>query len=349
MAKKITIAVDAMGGDHAPHMVIEGVAQARTLYPDTKFLIFGVETVIKPLLEAHPELRAASDIVQTDSIVSSGDKPSQALRRGRQSSMGLAIQAVKDDQAEVAISAGNTGALMALSKFMLRTMPGIDRPALVSPMPTLRGESVMLDLGANVECDSNNLVQFAIMGAAYANTVLGLSKPTVALLNVGVEDLKGKDSIKAAADVLRASQHLPLSFTGFVEGNDIATGAVDVVVTDGFTGNIALKTAEGTARLVTDLLGRAFRSTIMTKLGYLLARHGLKSLRDHMDPNNHNGGVFLGLNGLVMKSHGGANAHGFASAVTSAIDMAQNDLIRLISENLQEISLDDESEQPQKE
>ena len=202
----------------------------------------------------------------------------------------------------------------------------------------------MLDLGANVECDSNNLVQFAIMGAAYANTVLGLSKPSVALLNVGVEDLKGKDSIKAAADVLRSSHHLPLQFTGFVEGNDIATGAVDVVVTDGFTGNIALKTAEGTARLVTDLLGRAFRSTFMTKLGYLLARHGMKSLRDHMDPNNHNGGVFLGLNGLVMKSHGGANAHGFASAVTSAIDMAQNDLIRLISENLQEISLEDDSE-----
>lgn len=333
-----------MGGDHAPQMVIEGVAQARTLFPDTKFHIFGDGTVVKPLLEGYPELRAASELFHTDSVVSSDDKPSQALRRGRQSSMGLAIQAVKDDEADVAISAGNTGALMALAKFMLRTMPGIDRPALISPMPTLRGESVMLDLGANVECDSNNLVQFAIMGAAYVNTVLGLSKPTVALLNVGVEDLKGKDSIKAAADVLKSSPHLPMQFVGFVEGNDIATGAVDVVVTDGFTGNIALKTAEGTARLVTDLLGRAFQSTLMTKLGYLMARHGLKSLKDHMDPNNHNGGVFLGLNGLVMKSHGSANAHGFASAVTSAIDMAQNDLIRLISENLQEITLGDDPE-----
>lgn len=342
MAKKITIAVDAMGGDHAPQMVIDGVAQARTLFPDTKFHIFGDEQKLKPLLERHLELRAASELMHTDSVVSSDDKPSQALRRGRQSSMGLAIQAVKDDQADVAISAGNTGALMALAKFMLRTMPGIDRPALISPMPTLRGESVMLDLGANVECDSNNLVQFAVMGAAYVNTVLGLSKPTVALLNVGVEDLKGKDSIKAAADILRSANHLPLEFVGFVEGNDIATGAVDVVVTDGFTGNIALKTAEGTARLVTDLLGRAFRSTMMTKMGYLLARHGLKSLKDHMDPNNHNGGVFLGLNGLVMKSHGSANAHGFASAVTSAIDMAQNDLIRLISENLQDIAIDEE-------
>lgn len=344
MAKKITIAVDAMGGDHAPQMVIDGVAQARTLFPDTKFHIFGNESMLKPMLEAYPELRAASELFHTDSVVSSDDKPSQALRRGRQSSMGLAIQAVKDDVADVAISAGNTGALMALAKFMLRTMPGIDRPALISPMPTMRGESVMLDLGANVECDSNNLVQFAIMGAAYVNTVLGLSKPTVALLNVGVEDLKGKDSIKAAADVLKSAAHLPMQFVGFVEGNDIATGAVDVVVTDGFTGNIALKTAEGTARLVTDLLGRAFQSTIMTKLGYLLARHGLKSLKDHMDPNNHNGGVFLGLNGLVMKSHGSANAHGFASAVTSAIDMAQNDLIRLISENLQEITLEEEGD-----
>lgn len=342
MAKKITIAVDAMGGDNAPGMVIEGIAEARKLYPDTKFHIYGDEKQIRPLLEGHPELRAASDLFHTDIVVSSDDKPSQALRRGRQSSMGLAIQAVKDGTAEVVISAGNTGALMALAKFMLRTMPGIDRPALIAPLPTLRGESVMLDLGANVECDSNNLVQFAIMGAAYVRTVLGLSKPTVALLNVGVEDLKGKDSIKAAADVLRASPHLPMDFTGFVEGNDIATGLVDVVVTDGFTGNVALKTAEGTARLVTDLLGRAFRSTFMTKLGYMLARHGLKSLRDHMDPNNHNGGVFLGLNGLVMKSHGSANAHGFASAVTSAIDMAQNELIRLIAENLQEIPADDE-------
>ncbi|MBV1900821.1 MAG: phosphate acyltransferase PlsX, partial [Kordiimonadaceae bacterium] len=327
VAKKITIAVDAMGGDNAPDMVIDGIAQARTLFPDTKFLIYGDENLVKPVLENHLELRAASELIHTDDVVSSDMKPSQALRRGRKSSMGLAIQAVKDGEADVTISAGNTGALMALAKFMLRTMPGIDRPALISLMPTLRGESAMLDLGANVECDSNNLVQFAIMGAAYVRTILGLSKPTVALLNVGVEDLKGKDSIKAAADVLRESSHLPLNFVGFVEGNDIATGGVDVVVTDGFTGNVALKTAEGTARLVTQLLGRAFKSSMMTKLGYVLSRHGLRSLKDHLDPNNHNGGVFLGLNGLVMKSHGGANAHGFASAVTSAIDMAQNDLV----------------------
>jgi len=332
-----------MGGDLAPNMVIEGIALARTLYPNTKFIVFGDSIQIQPFMDKFPELKAASEVIHTDEFVSSQMKPSQALRRGRRSSMGLAIQAVKDDVADVAISAGNTGALMALSKFMLRTMPGIDRPALIAPMPTLRGESVMLDLGANVECDSNNLIQFAIMGAAYVRTVLGQSRPSVALLNVGVEDLKGKDSIKAAADVLKESRHLPLNFVGFVEGNDIALGEVDVVVTDGFTGNVALKTAEGTARLVTDLLGRAFKSSFMTKLGYLLSRPGLRSLKDHLDPNNHNGGVFLGLNGLVMKSHGGANAKGFSSAVASAIDMAENDLVRLIGENLQEIAADEVS------
>ncbi len=343
MAKTITISVDAMGGDHAPDMVIEGAAMARTLYPDTKFLLFGDEAAIQPLMSKYPELNKASDVIHTTDKVTSDMKPSQALRKGRKSSMGLAIQAVKDEKADVCISAGNTGALMALAKFMLRTMPGIDRPALISPLPTLRGESVMLDLGANVECDSNNLVQFAIMGSAYVRTVLGLSNPSVALLNVGVEDLKGKDSIKAAADVLRASRHLPMDFTGFVEGNDIARGEVDVVVTDGFTGNVALKTTEGTARLVTDLLGRAFQSSFMTKMGYLLSRPGLRSLKDHLDPNNHNGGVFLGLNGLVMKSHGGANAKGFSSALTSAIDMAQNDLTRLISEDLHEIGVEVEA------
>ncbi len=341
MAKRITIAVDAMGGDKAPDMVIHGIAIARSLFPTTRFMVFGDKAQVRPLIDQYPELKSASEIIHTEDVVSSQMKPSQALRKSRKSSMGLAIQAVKDEVADVAISAGNTGALMALSKFMLRTMPGIDRPALIAPMPTLRGESVMLDLGANVECDSNNLVQFAIMGAAYVRTVLGQSRPSVALLNVGTEDLKGKDSIKAAADVLKESRHLPMHFVGFVEGNDIASGEVDVVVTDGFTGNVALKTAEGTARLVTDLLGRAFKSSLMTKLGYLLARPGLGSLKDHLDPNNHNGGVFLGLNGLVMKSHGGSNAQGFSSAVASAIDMAQNDLIRLIGDDLHEITTED--------
>ncbi|GHF29044.1 phosphate acyltransferase [Kordiimonas sediminis] len=334
MSKNIIIAIDAMGGDNAPKVVIEGMSQARTLYPDTRFLAFGDEAIIGPLVAQHSNLENSVEIIHTSEIVSADDKPSQALRRGRQSSMGLAIQAVKDKKAHVAISAGNTGAQMALAKFILRTMPGIERPALISPMPTLRGESVMLDLGANIECDAHNLVQFAIMGAAYVRTVLGLSRPTVGLLNVGVEDLKGKENIRQAAEILKAEEHLHLEFSGFVEGNAIGAGDVDVVVTDGFTGNIALKTAEGTARLVSELLTRAFTSSTSTKIGYLFAKRGLQSLRSHMDPNNHNGGVFLGLNGLVVKSHGGANANGFATAISTAIDMAKNDLIRLISEEL---------------
>ena len=340
MAKNVTIAVDAMGGDSAPQMVIDGLAEARILYPEVKFLIFGDEKHIGSMVAAHAALAASSEIIHTEDIVSSDAKPSQALRRGRNSSMGLAIQAVKDAQADVCVSAGNTGALMALSMFILRTMPGIDRPALASPVPTLRGESVMLDLGANVESNANSLLQFAIMGAAYARTVFGLSKPSVALLNVGVEDLKGRDSIKAAANMIRSATHVPMKFIGFVEGDGITAGEVDVIVTDGFTGNVALKTMEGTAKFIGSLLERAFRSSLSTKLGYVFSKQGINSLRDHLDPNNHNGGVFLGLNGVVVKSHGGANAAGFSTAVSTAVDMVDNSLIELISDNLPDESVD---------
>ena len=340
---KITIAIDAMGGDKAPDMVVAGMAQARILYPETRFLLFGDEACLNGLLDEHDALKPAVDLCHTDKSIAGDDKPSQALRRGRDSSMGLAIQAVKDGEADVAISAGNTGALMALAKFILRTMPGIDRPALISPVPTLKGESVVLDLGANVECDAGNLAQFAVMGSAYVRTVLGQSRPSVALLNVGVEELKGKDSIREAAELLRQADHLPIEFTGFVEGDGIMAGEADVIVTDGFTGNVALKTLEGTAKLLGQLIERAFRSSRSSKLGYLLSRQGFQSLRDHLDPNNHNGGVFLGLNGLVVKSHGGANANGFATAISTAIDMAGNDLIRLIREDLENIPHLDET------
>ncbi len=337
MDKKLIIAIDAMGGDQAPDMTIAGASIARVRHPDVKFIFYGDEARITPLLMSDQALAENSEVVHTDDIVRSEDKPSQALRRGRKSSMGLAIQAVKDGTADVAVSAGNTGALMALAKFMLRTMPGINRPALISLFPTLRGESVMLDLGANVECDAQNLVEFAIMGSAYVSTVLGLSKPTVGLLNVGVEELKGRDTIREAAEILKLSSHLPLEYRGFVEGDSLGAGDVDVVVTDGFTGNVALKTAEGTAKLMSKLLARALTSSTSSKLGYLLARKGLRSLKDHMDPNNHNGGVFLGLNGLVVKSHGGANAEGYATAVATAYDMARNNLNKQIEENLHAI------------
>ena len=247
--------------------------------------------------------------------------------------MGQSIQAVKDGEACAAVLAGNTGAQMALAKFILRTMPGIDRPALASLIPTSRGESVMLDLGANVECDENNLVQFAIMGAAFARSVLGVAKPTVAILNVGVEELKGSDAIKEADRMLREA-NIPMDYKGFTEGHGLGSGEVDVVVTDGFTGNIALKTAEGTAKMIANLLKRSLSESIMSKVGALFASASLQSLKNHLDPNNHNGAVFMGLNGLVIKSHGGASSKGFASAIVAAIDMAENDLAGKITRDL---------------
>ncbi|MCK5424224.1 MAG: phosphate acyltransferase PlsX [Emcibacter sp.] len=333
MKRKNIFSLDAMGGDVGPKVVIEGASIARERLPDAKFLIFGDEAQIAPLVTKYPLLKESCEIRHTDKIVTSEDKPGQALRRGRQSSMGLAIQAVKDGDAGAAVSAGNTGALMAMAKFMLRTMPGIDRPALASLLPTSCGESIMLDLGANVECSDKNLIQFAIMGAAFARTVLGLANPSVALLNVGVEELKGNETIKNADRMLRDT-NLPMDYIGFTEGHGLANGDVDVVVTDGFTGNVALKTAEGTARMIAGMLKAALSDSMMSKIGYLFAKPALMGLKDHLDPNNHNGAVFMGLNGLVIKSHGGASAAGFASAIGVAADMASNDLAGKISKDL---------------
>ncbi len=341
MSKSLTIAIDAMGGDCAPDMVIQGASIARERYPDVHFLFFGRNPMIEPIIGHYPALKASATVVHTEDVILGEHKPSHALRRGQNSSMGLAIQAVKEGQAKVALSAGNTGALMALSKFTLRTMPGIDRPALASLLPTLRGESVMLDLGANIECNEENLAQFAVMGAAFARTVLGLSRPTVGLLNVGVEELKGNEAVKNAGQILKGAP-LPMEFAGFIEGDSIGAGTVDVIVTDGFTGNVALKTAEGTAKLVTSLLGDAFRASALSRLGYFLSRRGLRGLAHHLDPNNHNGGVFLGLNGLVVKSHGGATASGFATAIGTAADMARHDLTRLISEDLSNVGVSED-------
>jgi glycerol-3-phosphate acyltransferase PlsX len=283
-------------------------------------------------------LATRARIVHSDDVVLMTDKPAHALRRARTTSMGMAIDAVKRGEAHAAVSAGNTGALMAMALFGLRTMPGIDRPALAALLPTMKSESVMLDLGANTECDATNLVQFAVMGAAFARTVLGLERPRVGLLNIGEEELKGTDEIRKAAATLRAAT-LPMHFTGFVEGDKIGTGDIDVVVTDGFSGNIALKTAEGTSRLVTGLLGNAFRSSIWGKLGYFFARGALQSLRARLDPNTYNGAVFLGLNGLVVKSHGSANARGLANAIGVAHDLVVDDVGRRISADLAGVAM----------
>ncbi|MGO8868229.1 MAG: phosphate acyltransferase PlsX [Alphaproteobacteria bacterium] len=321
MIQPLTIALDAMGGDNAPKVVVKGVALARIRHPQVRYLLFGDERRVAPLIRRKPKLRKIISLVHTEKVVPGDMKPSLALRQGRGSSMWASIEAVHDGRAAAVVSAGNTGALMAMAKTILGTLPGIDRPAIAAYFPTLRGESVMLDLGANVECDANNLVQFAVMGEVFARTVLGLQQPTIGLLNVGEEPVKGRDAVKAASAILRDSR-LPIRFEGFVEGDDIAAGSVDVVVTDGFTGNIALKTAEGTAHLLREFVRQAFKSSLLAKLGFVLARRALKKMHVRTDPRRYNGAMFLGLNGIAVKSHGSTDALGFASAIDVAIDLA---------------------------
>ncbi|MDB5709371.1 MAG: phosphate acyltransferase [Sphingomonas bacterium] len=338
MSDSSWIAVDAMGGDEGLAVMLAGVARARRRFENMRFFLVGDETAIAEGLKLHPNLTAHSEIVHAPELVGSSEKPSQALRRAKKTSMGIAIDLVKQGRAAAAVSAGNTGALMAMAKVSLRTMPGIDRPALAGRVPTLGdNDTVVLDLGANTDCDARNLLQFAVMGAAYARTTLDLASPRVALLNIGTEDQKGTEEIRDAAAALKAATHLPLTFVGFIEGDRLARGEVDVIVCDGFSGNIALKTAEGTARFVADLLKRAFRSSVRSKIGFLISRPATELLRHHLDPNNHNGAVFLGLNGLVVKSHGGANEIGVATAIAAAAKMVRDDLTRRISEDLRQI------------
>src|SRR5438477_2765119 len=333
MSASVTIALDAMGGDHAPGVVLKGADIALVRYPGARFLLFGDESRVAPLLAKLPRLAKATTLQHTEEVVADDAKPSVALRAARRSSMRLAIEAVAEGRADGVVSAGNTGALMAIAKFVLKTMPGIDRPAIASFFPTQRGESVMLDLGANIECDADNLVQFALMGDVFARTVLGLIEPTVGLLNVGAEDLKGNDAVREASARLRMAV-TPIRFYGFVEGDDIAAGTVDVVVTDGFTGNVAVKTAEGTAKLFGNFLEAAFRHSLMARLGYIFARGALRKLRLRCDPRRYNGAMFLGLNGIAVKSHGSADAFGFANAIGVAIDLKVNGFLDKIRDEL---------------
>ncbi|MBX6322437.1 MAG: phosphate acyltransferase PlsX [Rhodospirillaceae bacterium] len=337
MSEGLTIALDAMGGDNAPRSVIRGANIARQRYPQARFVFFGDQARIEPLLAQLPQLRAVSTIQHTAEVIKADDKAAQALRSGRQSSMRLAVDAVRDGGAQAAVSAGNTGALMAIAKFVLKTLPGIDRPAIASFFPTMRGESVMLDLGANLLCDSDNLVQFAVMGNVFARTVLGIRHPTVGILNVGSEEQKGHEAIRDAAAVLRGTT-LPGRFHGFVEGDDIAKGTVDVFVSDGFTGNVALKAIEGTVKLYSEFLKEAYKSSWSARIGYLLARRALNALRTRMDPRRYNGAIFLGLNGIVVKSHGGTDAVGFANAIGVAADMLLHGAIDKIKEDFAQLT-----------
>ncbi len=323
-----------MGGDEGVRVMMAGVALARRRHEALRFTLFGDEARIKSALDNHPNLRAVSDIVHAADVVDAGDKPSAAIRK-KASSMSMAIAAVKAGEAGAAVSSGNTGALMAMAKLALRTMPGIDRPALAALLPTLgQNDTVMLDLGANTECDARNLVQFAVMGAAYARIAFELERPRVRLLNIGTEEMKGTGEIRDAAAMLRSADSLPLSFDGFTEGDKIGSGYADVIVCDGFSGNVALKTAEGTARFVTDLLRKAFTSSLRSKLGFLISKPAMHLLKHHLDPNNHNGAVFLGLNGVVVKSHGSANDKGVANAVHVAARLVEEDITRRIAADM---------------
>lgn len=337
MSQHTTIALDAMGGDDAPAVVIRGANIARERHPNVHFLLFGKEGEIQELLKPYPKLAENCTIHHTDEMIAADLRPSQALRQSKRSSMRLAIEAVKEGKAQSVVSAGNTGALMALAKIILGTMPGITRPAIGSFFPTERGESVMLDMGANVDCDAENLVQWAVLGEVFARTALGVSKPSVGLLNVGSEEQKGKEFIRQAAAQLRELS-LPMDFQGFIEGDDIPAGTVDVIVCDGFTGNVALKTAEGTARLYANSLKRTMKSSLLARLGYLFARGGFARLRAKLDPRQYNGAVFLGLNGIVVKSHGGTDALGFANAVGVAVDMLEHGFLHTVSHEFESIS-----------
>ena len=321
-AKKIVLALDGMGGDHAPDVVVNGADIARERYPGTSFLLFGDAARLKALVDKRKGLAQVLEIVPSEDAGLAEDKPSFALRRRRKSSMWMAVEAAAQGRADTIVSAGNTGALLAISMFSMRMLEGADRPALASFMPTSRGESVMLDLGANLECDADNLVQFAVMGSVFAQILLGLDEPKVGLLNVGSEELKGHEELRQAAAWLRR-EGSPISFHGFVEGNDIGAGVADVVVTDGFTGNVALKAIEGTAKLYTQFVRDAFRTSTFAKIGYLFASGALTKMRARVDPRRYNGGVFLGLDGVCVKSHGGTDALGFAYAIGVAVDLVR--------------------------
>ncbi|MGF1463921.1 MAG: phosphate acyltransferase PlsX [Maricaulaceae bacterium] len=337
----LTISIDAMGGDHGPAMVIDGVMRTLKDRPDQKnlkFLLHGAEGDILPLLAANSFAITYCDVRHTELAVSMEEKPSQALRRSRGSSMWNAVAAVRDGEADVAVSAGNTGALMAISKVLLRMMEGVHRPAIAASWPTMSGVATVLDVGANVDCDVDQLIDFAILGEAFHRAVHDQVRPSVGLLNVGAEDMKGRDTVREADRRLKTSG-LDMNYSGFVEGDDISQGAVDVVVTDGFTGNIALKTAEGTAKLVASFVKEALTGTKRAKAGALLARPSLERLRERMDPRRVNGGVFLGLNGVVVKSHGGTDGLGFATALGLAADMAAHPFKGEIAEALRKLAL----------
>lgn len=334
MSRKLVISIDAMGGDKAPSSVIDGISISAKQHKDISFLVYGDEAKLLPLINSKPNLKGKCQINHTTSVIKSNDKPSAVLRNGKKSSMWLAIQAVKEKKADAVVSAGNTGALMAMSKIILRTLEDIERPAIVAVYPTVTGKPcIALDSGANVDCSSEHLFQFALMGDAFAKATTGIEAPKIGLLNIGSEDVKGNDTVKTAYQMLKETD-IPINFYGFVEGNDICMGTVDVVVTDGFTGNIALKTAEGTLKMCVTLFKESFAKTMFSKLGYLLAKRSLRHVNEVLNPNKYSGGVFLGLNGISVKSHGSSSGDAFANSINIAVELASYDINKKIMDEI---------------
>ena len=336
MSSSIVIAIDAMGGDHGPEATIPGAALALVEAPDARFIFVGDGPRITALAAREPSLAGRYEIVHTNQVIGNNEKPSSALRNGRQSSLRLAIDAVGDGKAGGIVSAGNTGALMATAKMVLKTLPGIKRPAIASVLPSMRGPVVMLDLGANIECDAEVLVQFALLGAVFARVVRGYENPSVGLLNVGSEEMKGHEELREASSVLSQVQ-FPGRYFGFVEGNDIPLGTVDVVVTDGFTGNIALKVAEGVGKLAGSYVKEAFMTSWTTKLAGVLASVSLNKVKRRMDPRYYNGGMFLGLGGICVKSHGSMDKIGFAQAIVLAANLVERDYNSRVALEVQQL------------
>lgn len=336
MSKNTIIAIDTMGGDNSPDAQLLGAERFIKKRPEdsVSFKLFGNQELMMPVIERLPLLKSHSEIIHTDNIIQPEDKPSAAIRKGRTSSMGLAIKSVAEGHANAVISAGNTGALMAMSKIMLRMLPSIDRPAIVTLIPTAdNNDCIMLDLGANIECTANHLFQFAVMGDAFARATLNREDPRIALLNIGSEELKGKDEIKIAAELLRNTS-LPLNFIGFVEGNDITFGKADVIVTDGFTGNIALKSIEGTAHVIKGFLKEALLSSFSARLGAFFSKRALKQMSKKIDPRRHNGAMFIGLNGISVKSHGSADEIAFYNSLKVTMDLIRYNINHTIIEEM---------------
>jgi glycerol-3-phosphate acyltransferase PlsX len=332
--KEIILSIDAMGSDRGPQVIIEGVVEAKSRYPHVKYLLHGNKEILQPLLDENKKINSSCEIIHANDQVGYDQTLSQSVRRGKNTSMWMAIESIKNGQAHGSVSAGNTGVLMAMSKLNLRMLPNIERPAICSLFPNKNGETVMLDLGANATCNVRNLVEFTIMGMCFSKIISGINNPLVGLLNVGSEEIKGTDTLKEAASIIKRSD-IDINFYGFIEGDDIALGTVDVVVTDGFTGNIALKSAEGTAKLYTSFLKSAFKSSLIAKLGYLLVKPSLSKVIIKTDPRRYNGALLVGLNGIVVKSHGGTDSFGFANAIGVAVDLVDRDLNQKIAKDLE--------------